>query len=144
VTVSSAKTSAASKEPFRPRNGGGKSLDEVQTTDPEGVFEWLANADAAPHGGESIAKLLLRVRSWLAGQQNSGHIVAISHPTVIHAAIVDLLDAPAQSFWRVEIPPLSITDLRWSGAYWRLRSSGCPLSVFENQARDRMSLIQSS
>jgi broad specificity phosphatase PhoE len=110
----------------------GKSLDEVQSTDPQGVVRWLTDVDAAPHGGESIACLLARTERWLTGQNGSGHTLAFTHPAVIRAAILLTLQAPAQSFWRIDIPPVSITDLRWNGRFWSLRSSGCPLSGYEN------------
>jgi broad specificity phosphatase PhoE len=104
----------------------GKSLEEVQSTDPDGVGQWLTDTDAAPHGGESIANLLARIERWLAGQQGSGHTLAVTHPAVIRSAVVLTLQAPAQSFWRIDIPPVSITDLRWNGGFWNLRKSGCP------------------
>jgi broad specificity phosphatase PhoE len=110
----------------------GKSLDEVRSTDPDGVHRWLTDIDAAPHGGESIANVLARIKRWLAGQHSSGHTLAVTHPAVIRAAVVLTLRAPAQSFWRIDIPPVSITDLRWSGGFWNLRGSGCPFSGSEN------------
>jgi broad specificity phosphatase PhoE len=110
----------------------GKSLDEVQSTDPHGVSRWLTDIDAAPHGGESIANLLARIEHWLAGQHGSGHTLAVTHPAVIRAAVVLTLQAPTQSFWRIDIPPVTITDLRWNGRFWNLRSSGCPFFRYEN------------
>jgi broad specificity phosphatase PhoE len=110
----------------------GKSLEEVQSTDPDGVGQWLTDSDAAPHGGESIASLLARTDRWLGRQQRSGHTLAFTHPAVIRAAVVLTLQAPAQSFWRIDIPPVSITDLRWNGGLWNLRSSGCPCCGYEN------------
>ncbi len=38
----------------------GRALDEVA-----GVAEWVADPDAAPHGGESLTALLARVGDWL-------------------------------------------------------------------------------
>jgi broad specificity phosphatase PhoE len=110
----------------------GKSLDEIQSTDAQGVVRWLTDVDAAPHGGESIASLLARTERWLTGHSGSGHTLAFTHPAVIRAAILLTLQAPAQSFWRIDIPPMSITDLRWNGRFWSLRSSGGPLSGHEN------------
>ena len=86
----------------------GKSLDEVQATDPDGVRRWLTDIDAAPHGGESIRNFLARIGGWLAGQHGSGHTLAVTHPAVVRAAVVLTLQAPAQSFWRIDIPPVSI------------------------------------
>jgi broad specificity phosphatase PhoE len=110
----------------------GKSLDEVQSTDPDGVRQWLTDIDAAPHGGESIANFLDRMECWLAGQHGLGHTLAVTHPAVIRAAVVLTLQAPSQSFWRIDIPPASITDLRSNGRFWSLRSSGCRFSGHEN------------
>jgi broad specificity phosphatase PhoE len=111
----------------------GKSLDEVQSCNPEGLELWLTDMEAAPHGGESIVALLARIERWMDGQQHAGHTLAVSHPAVIRAAIVLALHAPAQSFWRIDIAPLSITDLRWNGGSWNLRWSGCPLFGHEKQ-----------
>jgi broad specificity phosphatase PhoE len=110
----------------------GKSLEKVQSADPEGVRRWLTDVDAAPHGGESIARLLERIEHWVAGQRSSGHTLAVTHPAVIRAAVVLALQAPAQSFWRIDVSPLSITDFRWNGRFWSLRNSGCPLFRHEN------------
>jgi len=105
----------------------GRSLDEIQADDLEGITRWLTDIDAVPHGGESVASLLTRVEGWLA-IHCSGHTIAVTHPAVIRAAIILALRAPAQSFWRVDIPPASITDLRWTGSGWSVRCSGCRLS----------------
>jgi broad specificity phosphatase PhoE len=106
---------------------GGKSLDEIQAGDLEGVTHWLTDVELAPHGGESVASLLTRVAGWLT-VQHSGHTIAVTHPAVIRAAIILALRAPAQSFWRVDIPPASITDLRRTGSGWSVRCTGCRLS----------------
>jgi broad specificity phosphatase PhoE len=105
----------------------GKCLNEIQAGDLEGTTRWLTDIDAAPHGGESVASLLARVEGWLA-VQHSGHTIAVTHPAVIRAAIILALRAPAQSFWRVDIPPASITDLRRTGSGWSVRCTGFRLS----------------
>ena len=107
----------------------GKSLDEVQSAAPDGVRQWRTDIDAAPHGGESIANFLRRIECWLAGQHGSGHTLAVTHPAVVRATVILALQAPAQSFWRIDLPPMSMTDLRSNGQFWSLRSGGCPLSV---------------
>ena len=106
----------------------GKEIDEIQTSDPEGLADWLTNPSAAPHGGHSLIQLIARVESWMANQMSAGHTLAVTHPAVIRAAILCALHAPPEAFWRVEIAPLSITDLRYSGQFWTVRSTGCALS----------------
>lgn len=105
----------------------GRELSEVQSAEPERVSDWLTNIVAAPHGGESFRDVIDRIGIWLDEQRGVGHIIAVTHPAVIRAAIVSALDAPPQAFWRIDIAPLSLTDLRFNGRVWTLRSSGCAL-----------------
>ncbi|WP_281372449.1 histidine phosphatase family protein [Granulicella arctica] len=105
----------------------GKGIDEIQANDPEGLAAWLTDEDAAPHGGESFVQLIARVGIWMKKQTDAGHTVAVTHPVVIRAAILCGLQAPAHSFWRIEVAPLSITDLRFNGRLWTVRSMGCSL-----------------
>ena len=105
----------------------GREFDELQSAEPEGVMAWLTDAVASPHGGESIIDLINRVGRWLDEQRDAGHILAVTHPAVIRGAIVHALQAPAQSFWRIDIAPLSLTDLRFNGRVWTVRSTACPL-----------------
>jgi broad specificity phosphatase PhoE len=107
----------------------GFDLTEVASSNPEEVAIWLRDPGAAPHGGESIVDLIDRVGLWLKKQRDVGHTLAITHPAVIRAAIVSALEARPLTFWRIDIAPLSITDLRWNERMWTLRSSGCVLPV---------------
>jgi broad specificity phosphatase PhoE len=99
-------------------------LSEVQARDPEGLAAWLSDAEAAPHGGESIRNVLSRIGAWLSQYKEPGHTVAVTHPSVVRAAIVHTLHAPPEAFWRIDVEPLSVTDLRYNGANWTLRSTG--------------------
>ena len=107
----------------------GYDLEAIQQEDPEGLLEWLMDVDAAPHGGESFVELIERVGEWIVDQQDAGHIIAITHPAVIRAALVHALSAPPQAFWRIDIAPLTLTDLRFNGMAWTLRSAGSPLPL---------------
>lgn len=94
----------------------GRQLSEVHDSEPEGVAAWLADTDAAPLGGESIADLLRRVATWLDQQhRDGGHGIVITHATVIRAAILHAIGAPGRSFWYLDVGPLSVTDLRNDG-----------------------------
>jgi broad specificity phosphatase PhoE len=108
-------------------NWNGKDIDDIQTSDPEGLAAWLTDLKANPHGGESLAQLIARLEKWMTGQTSSGHTLAVTHPAVIRAAICYALQTPPESFWRVEIVPLSLTDLRFNGRFWTVRTAGCPL-----------------
>jgi broad specificity phosphatase PhoE len=112
---------------------GGRGLEELQAEQPEKIIAWLTDPAAAPHGGESIVNLIDRVGRWMEERSEDGHTIAVTHPAVIRSAIVHALNAPAQSFWRIDVAPLSLTDLRFNGRAWTLRSSACQLSSFEEE-----------
>ena len=105
----------------------GRELSNLQTQDPEGVAAWLTDSGAAPHGGESIASLISRVGRWFDQLKEDGHTIAVTHPAVIRGAVIHVLNAPLSSFWRVDIAPLTLTDLRFNGRVWTLRSCASSL-----------------
>ena len=96
----------------------GKEIGDIHAIDPEGLANWLTDVNAAPHGGETFANLIVRVQQWMEGRTGAGHTVAVTHPAVIRAAILCAICAPHESFWRIEIGPLTITDLRFNGRLW--------------------------
>jgi len=103
----------------------GKSFEEVQAGDPEGMAAWLSDPDAAPHGGESLAAVARRgaaLMDRLAGE--SGHTIAVTHAVPIRAAMVHVLGAPLSSVWKIDIEPLSLTEFRGDGRRWVLHASG--------------------
>ncbi|MDH0646578.1 histidine phosphatase family protein [Pseudomonas sp. GD03858] len=81
---------------------------------------WLADPQAAPHGGESIAGLCQRVAGWMDSALSEGEWVAITHPFVIRAAMLHALGAPLQAFERIDVPPLARVRFSHSGL-WRLQ-----------------------
>jgi broad specificity phosphatase PhoE len=104
----------------------GSAFDRVHAREPEAAAAWLRDPAAAPHGGESIVKLLQRVAAWLAGElPHHRQSIVVTHPTIIRAAVVNAIEAPPRSFWRIDIAPLSITRLSSTNGPWKLRSVGC-------------------
>jgi len=103
----------------------GRKLKDLQAAEPEAIALWLSDVSAAPHGGEALSALFQRVSTWLdqamAGDNNT---VAITHSTLIRAAIVHLLAAPLASFWRIDVEPLSIVELSGRGERRQLRFIG--------------------
>jgi broad specificity phosphatase PhoE len=97
----------------------GRTLKELAESAPDDVQAWMTDADAAPHGGESLSALLARVRAWLDGQAAlDGTAIAVTHGGVISAAVVIALDAPPSAIWRVDVSPLSITELHAHDGRW--------------------------
>ncbi|HEY7244379.1 MAG TPA: histidine phosphatase family protein [Xanthobacteraceae bacterium] len=106
----------------------GRTLSEIVADEPHAAESWLRDPAAAPHGGEPILDLVRRVAIWLADEQARGQrSIAVTHSTIIRAAIIHVMDAPAQSFWRIDIAPLSFTRLSSRNGRWNMISSGSRL-----------------
>jgi broad specificity phosphatase PhoE len=101
----------------------GRSLAEVEAADPDAMAAWLTDCSTAPHGGESILDLLQRVQPWLdTVGTGDGRVIAVTHSTVIRAAIMLALEAKPASFWRIDIAPLCHVRLRCNSGRWTLSS----------------------
>lgn len=97
----------------------GKTIEDVRAED---LTVWLTDPARAPHGGESITALTQRVGGWLDSlTQEASAVIAVTHPAVIRTAILLALDAPAKSFWRIDIAPVSRIALHFRGGCWTLR-----------------------
>jgi broad specificity phosphatase PhoE len=101
---------------------GGERIGDLQKSDPGALEHWLGDPASAPHGGESLVQLGERVGAWLTALQSTpGHIVAITHPFVIRAALTHVLQGASSSL--IDVEPLSAVELRFHGR-WRLRLPG--------------------
>ena len=103
----------------------GRLIRDVETAEPDALTAWMEDADFAGHGGESRAELMRRVAAWLdARRRSSGHILAVTHPAVIQAAVLCILDAPGSAFRSIDVAPLHALDIRSDGRRWAIRSFG--------------------
>lgn len=101
----------------------GLKFQQVLLREPRKLVSWIRKPETAPHGGESIPHVLMRVSAWMQERgRDRGHTVAVTHSAVIRAAIVHVLQADLPSFWRIDILPLSQTELRTNGRRWVLRA----------------------
>ncbi|MET8532106.1 histidine phosphatase family protein [Streptomyces sp. NPDC005065] len=103
----------------------GQRLAEVSRDEPEAVSTWLCGSSAAPHGGESLLDLHARVGGWLDSlhreSADDGSVLAVVEPAVVRAAIVHALGLPSQTFWRLDVAPLTLTELSGRSGRWNLR-----------------------
>ena len=100
----------------------GVRIGELQKTEAQALQYWLVDPASTPHGGESLVQLEERVDGWLTTLQSTpGHIVAITHPFVIRAALTQVLQGASSSL--IDVEPLSAVELRFHGR-WRLRLPG--------------------
>jgi len=100
----------------------GRALAEIEAQDPTGLRQWLIDAQANPHGGESLGQLISRVgavidrRTWLDGRS-----VVVVSPLAVRAIVAHLLRAPAEVIFRIEVSPLGRVVASRSGDFWRVR-----------------------
>ncbi|MFE5191905.1 histidine phosphatase family protein [Streptomyces sp. NPDC056628] len=100
----------------------GRTLDEVAAGDGTGLALWMSDPEAAPHGGESVAQLCRRVSAWLDGlSEGTGRVLAVVEQAVARAALLHAADAPQQSFWRIDVPPLAAFQITGRSGRWNLR-----------------------
>ncbi|WP_409037398.1 histidine phosphatase family protein [Pseudomonas sp. 2957] len=103
----------------------GQSIKDLQANENQALQAWLTDPEAAPHGGESVRQLTQRVAKWLDTiVATPGHVVAVTHPFVMRAALMQVLQGAA--FNAIDIEPLAMIDLRFNGI-WRLRLPGMAL-----------------
>jgi broad specificity phosphatase PhoE len=94
----------------------------LRAVGPADLETWLTDPARAPHGGESIVDLMERVAGWLESLTGeTSPTVAVTHPAVIRAAILRSLASPPESFWRLDIAPVSRTVLHFRNGRWTLR-----------------------
>jgi broad specificity phosphatase PhoE len=103
-----------------------RTLADVHADDDVAVAAWMTDPDAAPHGGESLSRFMRRVGGWLDHQGTlAGRAVAVTHGGVVKAAVVHSLAAPPAAFWRIDVAPLSITELHCHDGRWTVVRINC-------------------
>jgi broad specificity phosphatase PhoE len=100
----------------------GRSLEDLAERSPDDVRAWTTDPASRVHGGESLIQLLERVGGWLddATSGRPNRFLAVTHPGVIRSAVVHALRAPAHSFWRIDVAPLAVVELRGGPGRWSL------------------------
>lgn len=99
----------------------GRTLDELSTEVPDEVRAWITDPTTEPPGGEPLTSLIERVGRWLdTSEGRPSRVLAVTHPAVIRAAIVHTLHASAESFWRIDVSPLALVDVRGRPGRWSL------------------------
>lgn len=101
----------------------GRTLSSIAQSDANELASWLSDPSAAPHGGETVEALIVRMSVWMqVMSEREGRILAVTHPAVMRAAIVAAIKAPAISYAHIDIAPLSVVELTSNGRRWALKS----------------------
>jgi broad specificity phosphatase PhoE len=97
---------------------------DVAEREPDAFAAWLGDPTGAPHGGESIAALIERVGAWLTqALVRESATLAVTHASVVRAAIVSALGAPS-AFTRIDVAPLSLARLSGHAGRWNFVALG--------------------
>lgn len=127
---------------------GGLPYRTVAAEEPEGLACWLADPEAAPHGGETLAALTARVARWLDsthpdtpahstpteegaavaeaatpgvdGAAGGGRVVVVCDAGVIRAALGHVLGIEPGRAGLIDLAPLSTTELTAAREGWRV------------------------
>ena len=100
----------------------GLTLDEVGARDPVALTRWLADPQARPHGGETLAELVGRVGQVVDQQPwPDGRSVAVVPPLVARAALVHALGVAPEAIFRVDVAPLGRVTVSRAAGGWRLQ-----------------------
>jgi broad specificity phosphatase PhoE len=103
----------------------GLASKDVAEREPDAFATWLGDSGAAPHGGESVMALIERTHAWLMQSlAREGATLAVTHASVVRAAIVNALGAGPSSVARIDVAPLSLVRLSGHGHRWNLVALG--------------------
>jgi len=89
---------------------------EVMARWPAELADWMADADAAPPGGESFAAVAKRVDAALDRLLNTHRgqtVVVVSHVTPIKTVVCRALLAPSAALFRMHLDVASLTEAAW-------------------------------
>lgn len=99
----------------------GRAIRDVHDEDPQGLAAWLSEPANAPHGGESLEALAVRVMSSLDRYAQGGPYVIVTHAILVKVALARVLNAPLASVYAMDFVPLSSLVLTRGETTWRLR-----------------------
>jgi broad specificity phosphatase PhoE len=103
----------------------GLASKDVAEREPDAFAAWLGDPAVAPHGGESLTALIERIGAWLTqALARESATLAITHASVVRAAIVNALGASSLAFARIDVAPLSLARLSGHAGRWNVVALG--------------------
>jgi broad specificity phosphatase PhoE len=107
----------------------GQTIAAIGASHPAELVQWITDPGFDSHGGESRTALRDRAQQFLRScALAKAHTVAITHVAVIRALMIEVLEAPDAAFWKLDVAPLTLSDLRHDGRRWALRQMGMRLA----------------
>lgn len=113
----------------------GKTYWEVRDEDPKLWEKWSNDPiNFAPPNGESVKDFVARIErafnDIIKNYETGNNIVLTTHAGVIKAMIMNSLEIPAEHFFRIEIPPASISRIDWSESFTTLKYTSLTLESY--------------
>lgn len=99
----------------------GRRMADIERETPGLIDAWMSDPFMSRHGGESWSDVCGRVGAWLDGllaDQDVVDVVAITHATVMRAALVHVLYADLKAMSRIELGPLARLELKRCARGW--------------------------
>lgn len=118
--LAGAEVNAAIRD-IDPGAWSGRTLADIHETDTQALSLWMSDPARGTPDGETMEQVAERVAGWLEDQARlDARIVAVTHASVIRAAISLVLDVPVRAGFNIDIAPLSATSLSFNRR-WRLQ-----------------------
>ncbi len=103
----------------------GLPLKDLAQRESDAFAAWRRDPAAAPHGGESLIALIERTGAWLEQSlARESATLAVTHASVVRAAVVSALGAGPSVFWGIDVAPLSLARLSGREGRWNLVALG--------------------
>ncbi len=103
----------------------GRTYLDIKRRDRKAYDSWVADPITnAPPGGESIADLCIRARSYLrelAERYQGSKVALVTHAGIIRGMLVDCLGMPVENFWRLAVSTGSIARVDMSRTFSTLK-----------------------
>ena len=114
----------------------GKTYWQIRDEDSKLWEKWSKNPiDFAPPDGESIKDLVHRVgraiEDIIKNQKKGNNLVLVTHAGVIRAFLIHALKIPVENFFRIDVPPASISRIDWSDNFATLKFTGLDPAIHE-------------
>lgn len=97
-----------------PQEWAGLTLEEGAARDPDRLQRWLDDPDPDGELWARVSRFLGQAHGW------PGTTVAVTHGGWVRMAVLQALNAPPASFWRVDVAPASLTVLHRRDRGWVL------------------------
>jgi broad specificity phosphatase PhoE len=113
----------------------GKTYWQVRDEDPK-TWERLSKdpINVAPPNGESVKDFVARIdralNDILKNYNTGNSIVLTTHAGVIKSIIMNALNIPVENFYRIDIPPASISRIDWSESFATLKYSSLTIEEY--------------